>query len=503
MFKDLGGHPTLTTALVISVCVVDSVTVAYDGSLMGSLNAMPAYSDYFTLTTATTSLNTASTFIGAILLSPFAALLINWRGRKCGIYVSALVQIAGTILQGAAQSIGMFIVGRLLIGAGSGLAQTSAATYVAETVPSKIRALALGLYFTCWAVGALLAAGVCYGTASMENSTWSWRVPSLIQAVPSILAILVLLALPESPRWLAYQGRCDEALKVLCAINGREESEPEVQIQYQEIMENIAFEKSDGQKLGFSEVIKNKSNARRLMLAVSVPPLAMLTGSNIITFYFSTMLEQAGITDASTQLQINVILSAWQLVVALSGSLLAERIGRRMSALSSLGSCTLFFYMLGGLTAKYGNSTNASGIYGTIACIFLFLGAYSFGITPLTVMYQPEVLSYSIRATGMSISTVTSNACGLLVTFAFPFALDAIGWKTYMINATFNVFLWAFIAYFWVETKGLTLEEIDEIFDGTKHSDMPNLADFHAGRSDVIGGVEVASPVNVRVPLKL
>ncbi|KKY27432.1 putative hexose transporter [Diplodia seriata] len=461
MLKDLGGHPTLTTALVISVCVVDSVTVAYDGSLMGSLNAMPAYSDYFTLTTATTSLNTASTFIGAILLSPFAALLINWRGRKCGIYVSALVQIAGTILQGAAQSIGMFIVGRLLIGAGSGLAQTSAATYVAETVPSKIRALALGLYFTCWAVGALLAAGVCYG------------------------------------------GRCDEALKVLCAINGREESEPEVQIQYQEIMDNIAFEKSDGQTLGFSEVIKNKSNARRLMLAISVPPLAMLTGSNIITFYFSTMLEQAGITDASTQLQINVILSAWQLVVALSGSLLAERIGRRMSALSSLGSCTVFFYTLGGLTAKYGNSTNASGIYGTIACIFLFLGAYSFGITPLTVMYQPEVLSYSIRATGMSIATVTSNGCGLLVTFAFPFALDAIGWKTYMINATFNVFLWAFIAYFWVETKGLTLEEIDEIFDGTKHSDMPNLADFHAGRSDVIGGVEVASPVNVRVPLKL
>ncbi|KAL1618726.1 hypothetical protein SLS56_010456 [Neofusicoccum ribis] len=283
MSKFLGGHPTLTTTLVISVCVVDSVTIAYDGSLMGSLNAMPAYSDYFTLTTATTSLNTAATFIGAILLSPFAAPLINWRGRKCGIYVSALVQIVGAILQGAAQSISMFIVGRLLIGAGSGIAQTSAATYVAETVPSRIRAFALGLYFTCWAVGALLAAGVCYGTASMESSTWSWRIPSLIQAVPSILAILVLFTLPESPRWLAYKSRSDEALRVLTSINGGDETNPDVQIQYREIMDTIAFEKSEGQKLGFAEVIKNKSNMRRLMLAVSVAPLAMLTGSNIIT----------------------------------------------------------------------------------------------------------------------------------------------------------------------------------------------------------------------------
>ncbi|OJD30974.1 hexose transporter [Diplodia corticola] len=501
MSKYLGVRLTLTTTLVISVCVVDSVTIAYDGSLMGSLNAMPAYANYFTLTTATTSLNTAATFIGAILLSPLAAPLINWRGRKCGIYVSALVQIIGAILQGSAQGIAMFIVGRLLIGAGSGLAQTSAATYVAETVPSRIRAFALGLYFTCWAVGALLAAGVCYGTASMENSDWSWRTPSLIQAVPSVMAILVLFALPESPRWLAYKSRSDEALSVLSAINGANESDPNVQIQYREIMDTIAFEKSDGQKLGYSEVIK-KSNLRRLMLAVSVAPLAMLTGSNIITFYFSTMLEQAGITDANTQLQINVILSAWQLVVAFSGSILAERIGRRMLALCSLGSCTVFFYMLGGLTARYGESTNASGIYGTIACIFLFLGAYSFGITPLTVMYQPEVLSYSVRATGMSIATVVSKGCGLLVTFAFPFALEVIGWKTYMINATFNVLLWAFIAYFWVETKGLTLEEVDEIFDGTKHSDAPALADFQAERKDIIEGVEIASPVDVSVRIK-
>lgn len=127
------------------------------------------------------------------------------------------------------------------------------------------------------------------------------------------------------------------------------------------------------------------------------------------------MLQEAGITNTNTKLKINVILSAWQLIVAFMGSLSAEKIGRKTLALGSLGGATIMFYLMGALTAKYGTSNNTSGIYGTIATIFLFLGAYSFGITPLTVMYGPEVLSYSIRATGMSMFTATAKSCGLLV----------------------------------------------------------------------------------------
>lgn len=127
------------------------------------------------------------------------------------------------------------------------------------------------------------------------------------------------------------------------------------------------------------------------------------------------MLSQAGIKDSNTQLKINVILSAWQLVIALCGSLSAEKIGRRILALSSLGLATIFFFMVGGLTAAFGESTEKSGVYGTVASIFLYLGAYSFGLTPLTVMYGPEVLSYSLRAAGMGLFTASAKSCGLLV----------------------------------------------------------------------------------------
>lgn len=181
-------------------------------------------------------------------------------------------------------------------------------------------------------------------------------------------------------------------------------------------------------------------------------------------YYFGRMMSEAGLGDPSTQLKVNVCLCAWQLVVAVSGSALAEKLGRRVLALSSLGVCSVFFYVLAGMTARFGDAASLAGTYGTIACIFLFLGSYSFGITPLTAMYAPEVLPYNMRANGIAMQGILIKCCGLLVTFAFPYLLEAIEWKTYIVNASWNILIWLFVFFFWVETKGRTLEEIDELF---------------------------------------
>jgi Sugar (and other) transporter len=99
------------------------------------------------------------------------------------------------------------------------------------------------------------------------------------------------------------------------------------------------------------------------------------------------------------------------------------------------------------------------------------MGVYSFGFTPLAQIYPPEVLNYSIRSTGMGVYQFFVNGFGLMATMAFPFALERIGWKTYMINGAWDVVQFIFIVVFWVETRGKTLEEIDEIFDGVRKSD--------------------------------
>ncbi|CAH0046922.1 unnamed protein product [Clonostachys solani] len=464
-----------TAALVISACVVDSVTIAYDGSVMGSVNVMPSYNNYFEITTATKAVNSTATSLGAILIALFAGFIVDKYGRRYSVLASALFNILGAVITASAQSLAMFIAGRMVVGLGMGLAQTAAGIYVAETTPPKIRAFALGLYYTCWAVGGILATGISFGCTALEPSDWAWRVPSLFQGFAPLLIVVLTPFLPESPRWLIHKDRLDEAIKVLARINGSTPSDPVVQVQYTEIVDTLNYEKTEGKSIGFVGVVRSAPNRRRLILALSVSPVTMLSGSNVITYYYGDMLSQAGITSSTTQMEINLILSVWQLVVALAGCLLAERLGRRILCLSSLLGCTVMFYIVGALTAVYGTSSYAPGIQGTVAAVFLFLGFYSFGLTPLTQMYPPEVLSFRLRATGMSLFTLINKACGIFVTMVFPYMFDAVGWKTYVINASWNFLFIIFVYFYWVETKGKTLEEVDELFDGVKHSDVPDL----------------------------
>ena len=106
--------------------------------------------------------------LGAIAAFP-AGFLVDWRGRRESIFWSCVITLVGAILQSAAVNIGMFILGRFIIGMGLAVAATATPTYVAETVPPKSRALALGLYYSCWGVGTLIASGVCYRVSISES----------------------------------------------------------------------------------------------------------------------------------------------------------------------------------------------------------------------------------------------------------------------------------------------------------------------------------------------
>lgn len=114
--------PTSQNALVIAiiaVSIVDSVLLGYDSSLMGSLNVMPSYTSYFTLTTATKSLNTAISYVGGIVASFFSGFVVDYAGRKKSIALSAVLTLIGAVIQTSAQNIGMFIAGRFIVGMSS------------------------------------------------------------------------------------------------------------------------------------------------------------------------------------------------------------------------------------------------------------------------------------------------------------------------------------------------------------------------------------------------
>jgi signal transduction histidine kinase len=160
--------------------------------------------------------------------------------------------------------------------------------------------------------------------------------------------------------------------------------------------------------------------------------------------------------------------------------------GRKSLGILSQSLLTVFLFLVGGLTKVYGNSNFNPGIYATVAMLFLFQGSYSIGWTPLLYLYPPEVMNYSIRANGMGIFQFALNATALWAVFAFPFALVAIGWKTYMINGAWDVVIIGLMAWYWVETKGTSLEEVDKVIDGEKHSDVPDLSIIAKGKMGMI-----------------
>lgn len=258
-------------------------------------------------------------------------------------------------------------------------------------------------------LGGFVAAGITYGTQGIQ-STWAWRIPSLIQGIFSVICIVILPFVPESPRFLAHQGHREAALTVIAQTyaNGDEDS-PVVLTAFKEIIDTLDYEKNSEQTLSFLQVFKTPSARRRILLACSAAVFSTIAGNVIASYYLGTMLTNAGITSVNKQLGINIALNAWCFVCALAGTFGIDWVGRKPTALISTTLLTIFIFIVGALTKVYGNSTNTSGIYGTVAAVFLFMGAYSYGWTPLLYMYPPEVLNYPIRANGVGIFQVVAN----------------------------------------------------------------------------------------------
>ncbi|KAK5119773.1 hypothetical protein LTR85_007349 [Meristemomyces frigidus] len=491
------GSSRVIAYLLVFCSIITSTTFGYDGSMLNGLNILPSYTNYFHLNPATTGLQTSSVFIGGCLAGLCWGKVTDMAGRRVSLFWAAIITIVAVILQTAAQDVAMFVIARILIGFGTVASGCASPPYLAETLPLHWRGWGLGFFNDAYYVGGLIAAGITYGTAEM-TSTWAWRAPSLVQGLFSIICIVILPFIPESPRWLAHRGNRDAAFTVIAQTyaDGDRES-PIVLAAFKEIVDTLEYEKNSDQTLSLMQCFKTPSARRRLLLACSAAVFSTIAGNVIASYYLGSMLTNAGITSTKTQLEINIILNAWSLVCSLIGTLAIDRVGRKPTALISQSLATVFIFIVGALTKVYGTSTNNSGIYGTVAAVFLFMGAYSYGWTPLLYLYPPEVLNYPIRANGVAIFQFVANATAVLIVFTMPIAIDNIGWKTYMINGAWDVLVIALIAYFWVETKGKTLEELDSVFEGEKHSDVPDLELIYNGKESLSEDVKVDLKSNV------
>ena len=333
----------------------------------------------------------------------------------------------------------MFIGARFLIGFGLTFAHTGATVLITELAYPPYRAPLTALYNSLWYSGSIIAAWSTFGTFKI-NSSWSWRIPSAIQAVPSILQLSLLWLCPESPRWFVSKGRDTEALRVLAYYHADgNEQDPLVRYEYEEIKAAIELDRGIASSVHWTLLFKTPGNRKRMMIIIAIAWFSQWSGNGLVTFYLNEVFKTIGITDPTIQLLINGILQIWNLAWAVTAAMLIERVGRRILFISSCVGMLVFFILQTVCAARYAITLNNSAAHAVIAFIFLFYTSYNLAFAPLIVPYTLEILPYHLRSKGLTVFLLSIYGSLIFNQYVNPIALRSIGWKYYV---SFTSFIW-------------------------------------------------------------
>lgn len=467
-----------------SVGIINSMVSGYDGSVMNGMQSLTQWQDSFNHPTgAQLGLLNAIFNAGGVCGIPFAPLIADWGGRRIGIAIGSLIIIVGVILQASAQNVGMFVGARYLIGFGLTISSTSAPILVAELAHPRHRGKIAGIYNSQYPVGGTLAAWITYGTFTMSGSA-AWRIPSGIQALPSVVLLACLPFMPESPRWLVDKGKVDKARAILANLHARGDLDDSlVNLEMSEIEEAIAFER-ENERTSWLELIATPGNRRRMMFATSVGFFTQWSGNGLTSYYLSKILNQVGVTSTSKQLQINGGKEVLSLFIANFGGLITDRLNRRTQFIISTAGMTIAYACLTGLTASYNISPNSNVGIAAVAFIFIYGVNYSIAWTPLATLYPTEIMPYHIRAKGMAYETFCAQLALFFNSYVNPIGLAAIGWKYYLVYCVWLPIELIVVILFYKETKGKTLEELSVIFDGDEAAVTGNRLHIDVAKGD-------------------
>ncbi|KAJ7469653.1 hexose transporter [Mycena latifolia] len=479
----------------IVLLLITSSASGYDGSMMNGLQSLPQWEVYFNFPTkGKLGLLSSIQNIGALAGYPFAPYLCDGIGRRPTVFIGALMMVIATAIQTASQSVGMFIGARFLIGFGLTFAASAAPMLVAELSYPKYRAPLTSAYNSLWHSGSIVAAWATFGSFKI-NSTWAWRLPSVLQAVPSLVQVLLVFFVPESPRYLVKKGKEAQALKILAYYHADgDENDALVRYEFEEIKAAMEFDRTVATNVGWKSLISTAGNLKRVRIIIAIAFFSQWSGNGLASYYLNKVLSDIGITNPTTQLLLNGILSIWSLVCALTASTTVERFGRRVLFLSSACLMTLFFTMQTICFARFTISGNKNAANGVIAFIFLYSAAYNLAFSPLIVTYALEILPYNIRAKGFNVFNITISIALIFNQYVNPIALSALNWKYYVVYCVWLVCECVFLYFYLVETKNHTLEETAAIFDGATEKIADSAATHVVGKDGgVMGGDEKGS----------
>ncbi|OJJ45280.1 hypothetical protein ASPZODRAFT_69557 [Penicilliopsis zonata CBS 506.65] len=446
--------------------VLTSATNGYDGSMMNGLQALTQWKDSFNNPGASErGLLNAIMSVGGIVSLPLVPYIADYAGRRAGILTGCVLMIIGVVLQTVGYNIHMFIAARFLIGFGVSIAQGSAPLLIAELVHPQHRAVFTTVYNATWYLGSVIAAWVTFGTFNIGNS-WAWRIPSLFQGIPSVIQLMAIWMVPESPRFLIAKGKHEEARKVLANAHARGDETAElIDVEFREIQQTIKLEQ-EFESNGWQELFRTPGNRHRLFILISLGFFSQWSGNGLVSYYMTDVLDGIGVTNTDLQLEINGILNIVNMVVATAACFFIDQFGRRPLFLFATGGMMVSFICWTICAAEFVKTGFSAAANAEIAFIFIYYCCYDCAWTGLLVGYSVEILPYRIRAKGMVMMFLSVDAALFFNTYVNPIALNHLDWKYYIVYDVW-LFVELLVVYFcYVETRNTPLEEIVRFFDG-------------------------------------
>ncbi|KAL2867824.1 hexose transporter protein [Aspergillus lucknowensis] len=456
--------------LTLWAALITSATNGYDGSLMNGLQALDDWkASYNYPQGATLGLLAASLAIGSMLAIPVVPYVADSLGRRFGVVVGCVIMLGGVAMTSIGYQVALFVVGRIIIGFGLGIAQECSPLLVAELVHPQHRAIYSTIYNSLWYIGSLIGALVTLGTNKITGSDWSWRIPCLLQAIPSLCQLVFIWTVPESPRWLISKGRAAQAKKVLAYVHAQGDEDDElVNVEFDEIQQTIALEKQLDRN-PWSELWSTRGNRHRCIILISIGFFSQWSGNGLVSYFLTEVLKLIGITDSNEVLTVNSVLNAVNVVSATGICFFVDYFGRRKLFLTSTISmicCSVATTIALARFPEGPNGKDQNAGNAVIAFIFLFYISYNIGFSGLLVSYSSEILPYRIRAKGLTLMFFCVNLSLWFNQYVNPVALQRIGWKYWIVYDCWLCFELFVVWKFYIETKETPLEEIVKYFDG-------------------------------------
>lgn len=434
------------------VTAIGGFLFGYDTAVINGANSYLKV--YLNLNPSQEGLASASAILGCIPGAMFAGFLSDRFGRRKLLFLCALLYALSGLLSAIPNTFGEFLAARILSGLGIGASSMICPVYIAEISPEKWRGR-LGTLFQLGIVtGIFLTLFVNKMIQGLGDEAWNaaygWRWMLGMEVVPAVIFILLLLAVPESPRWLALKGRESEARDILEKVGGTEHATSEL----------AAIREAGSEEEGRFAELFTGAFLRPLAVAVILMACSQFCGINAIMYYSTKIFTTAG-GGTNAAFTSTVWVGLINLAFTFVAIAFVDRAGRRPLLLIGTAVQVLALAAVGW---KFHTGQNGVSL---LLCVILFIAAFAMSMGPVGWLFCSEIFPNKVRGRAMSLASLTIWVSCYLVAQTFPMLNDnpAIGpAKTFWAYALVSLFAFVFVLLFLPETKGRTLEEIEKMW---------------------------------------